>query len=70
MSMLMQIIQFLNTTGMPPSRFGKEVAGDPMLVFDIRNGREPRPDLRRRINGFIADHHHYRHPSREYRRGR
>jgi len=29
----------LDRAGMTPSRFGREVAGDPRLVFDLRRGR-------------------------------
>ncbi len=31
----------LKATDTPPSRFGKEVLGDPSFVIDIRKGRKP-----------------------------
>ena len=33
---------FLSKTGMTPTAFGKRFAGDPLFVFQIRDGREPR----------------------------
>lgn len=43
------IEQFIAAKGMTPTRFGKEFAGDPLFVFQLREGREPRTDTRRRI---------------------
>ena len=51
--LLRQIEQFLRETGMAWTRFGRIVAHDPRLVADMRNGREPRPDLAVRIQHFI-----------------
>ena len=54
MSLLIEIDRFLRQTDMAPTRFGREVAKDHRLVFDIRRGRECGPKLRRRIESFIA----------------
>src|SRR3982751_6950174 len=35
--------------GGTPARFGRQMAGDPLFVFDLREGREPRSDTRTRI---------------------
>ena len=40
---------FIATRGWTPTRFGRTVAGDPLFVFDLREGREPRTDTRARI---------------------
>lgn len=32
---------FLAHTGMSATTFGKEALGDPVFVFDLRNGRRP-----------------------------
>lgn len=40
---------FLESHGMAPTRFGKQFAGDPLFVFQLRDGREPRTDTRLRI---------------------
>jgi len=40
---------FILRRGWTPTRFGREMAGDPQFVFDLREGREPRSDTRRRI---------------------
>lgn len=45
---------FLATSGMAKTSFGTEAAGDPNLVDDLRNGREPRRKTRERIMRFIA----------------
>ena len=38
-----------------PAGFGRAAVRDPRLVFDLRRGREPRPDLARRVLAYIAD---------------
>ncbi len=40
---------FLTQQSWTPTRFGREIAGDPLFVFDLRDGREPRSDTRTRI---------------------
>jgi hypothetical protein len=49
-----EIEKFLKRTAMPPSVFGRRAVGDPRLVHDLRNGREPRPATVARIEAFIA----------------
>lgn len=51
--LLRKIEDFLCRTGMPWTKFGRLVAGDPRLVGDMRNGRSPRPDLAARIEFYI-----------------
>ncbi|WP_373488210.1 hypothetical protein [Blastomonas sp.] len=53
MPILRQIERFLRETNMPRTRFGRLAAGDPRLVDDLRNGREPRAALRTRIEHFM-----------------
>lgn len=50
---LRKVEKFLRRTNMPPTRFGRLAAGDPRLVRDLRNGREPRARLTARIEAFI-----------------
>ncbi len=40
---------FIAARGWTPTRFGRTIAGDPLFVFDLREGREPRSDTRARI---------------------
>jgi homoserine dehydrogenase len=40
---------FIAARGWTPTRFGRAIAGDPLFVFDLREGREPRSDTRQRI---------------------
>jgi homoserine dehydrogenase len=37
---------FIAARGWTPTRFGRAIAGDPLFVFDLREGREPRSDTR------------------------
>lgn len=53
MPVLRKIEKFLRDTGMAPTRFGRDAARDPRLVFDMRNGREPTARMARRIEHFI-----------------
>ena len=59
--MLRKIEKFLEHSGMAWTKFGRLVAHDPRLVGDMRNGRQPREALGRRIEHFIAaywENHH------------
>ena len=53
MYLLREIEHFLRASTVPPARFGREVMGDPRFVFDLRNGREPRPRTIARIRRFL-----------------
>jgi hypothetical protein len=53
MSLLPRIEQYLRKTGKTASRFGKDVAGDPRLVFDMRRGRAPLRNLSNRIEALL-----------------
>jgi hypothetical protein len=54
MSVHREIEKFLRRTDMSATKFGRLAAGDPRLVRDLRNGREVRPKLERRLKAFIA----------------
>lgn len=49
-----EIERYLSETGMTPTKFGKDFAGDPLFVFQLREGREPRTDTRQRILAAMA----------------
>jgi hypothetical protein len=51
-----KIEKFLRKTNMPATRFGRLAARDPRLVLDLRNGREPRAAMVRRIEAFLAEY--------------
>lgn len=53
MSLLLAVERHLRRRAVTPSRFGRDVAGDPRFVFDLRRGREPRPATRARVLAFI-----------------
>jgi hypothetical protein len=53
MHLLRRIELYLRRTGIPPTRFGREVVRDPRFVFDLRNGREPRPATSRRVTAYL-----------------
>lgn len=46
---------FIAARGWTPTRFGRAIAGDPLFVFDLREGREPRSDTRTRILKAMQD---------------
>jgi len=33
--------------------FGREVVGDPRFVFDLRNGRDPRPQTVAKVRAYL-----------------
>ena len=54
MSLLIIVERHLRRSAVAPSRFGRDVAGDPRFVFDLRRGREPRAATQQRVLAFIA----------------
>ncbi|TGX54102.1 hypothetical protein E5A73_08240 [Sphingomonas gei] len=54
MSVHRKIEKFLGRTAMPATKFGRLAIGDPRLVHDLRNGREPRPPTVARLEAFLA----------------
>lgn len=46
---------FISARGWTPTRFGRTIAGDPLFVFDLREGREPRSETRNRILKAMQD---------------
>ena len=51
--LLVRIERYLRATKTAPTRFGREAVGDPNLVADLRDGREPRRATTRRVLAFI-----------------
>lgn len=49
-----RIEAYLKRSGTSATRFGREAAGDPKLVHDIRCGRQLRGSTIRRIEAFLA----------------
>lgn len=54
MMIVRKVERYLRESGMTASAFGRAVAGDPGLVTDLRNGREPGRRLASRIDEFIG----------------
>ena len=53
MPLLHRIEQYLRKQRVPPTRFGREAVGDPCFVFDLRDGREPRPRTVRKVTAYM-----------------
>jgi len=51
--LLKEVEKFLRQSETPPTRFGREVVGDPRFVFDLRNGRDPRPRTVARVLAYL-----------------
>jgi len=55
MATLLRAIEIGLASGrMTPSRFGREVAHDPRLVFDLRRGRQPTPRTEARVRDYLS----------------
>jgi len=52
--LLRRVERHLRRFDVPPARFGSEAVRDPRFVFDLRNGREPRPRTVTRVEAYIA----------------
>ena len=55
MHLLREIEKFLRSSGVPAARFGRDAINDPRFVFDLRRGREPRPQTVARIVDFLQE---------------
>ena len=53
MHLLREVEKFLRQSDVPPTRFGREAVGDPRFVFDLRNGRDPRPRTIARVRAYL-----------------
>ena len=53
MHSLREVERFLRQNGTTPTRFGRDVVGDPRFVFDLRNGRDPRPQTVARVRAYL-----------------
>jgi hypothetical protein len=51
--LLRRVERYLHVTRTAPTTFGRLVARDPQLVFDMRRGREPRLNLQRKIAAYL-----------------
>jgi hypothetical protein len=50
-----RIERYLRASGTPPTRFGRQVARDPRLVDDLRNGREMGAALHHKVSAYLAE---------------
>ena len=55
MNLLREVEKYLRQSELAPTRFGREVLGDPRFVFDLRNGRDPRPRTVARVRAYLED---------------
>ena len=53
MHLLKDVERFLRQSEVAPARFGREAVGDPRFVFDLRNGRDPRPRTEARVRAYL-----------------
>lgn len=53
MHLLRDVEKFLRQTDIAPTRFGRDVVRDPRFVFDLRNGRDPRPATIARVRAYL-----------------
>lgn len=51
-----RVERFISDHEMTPTFFGKKFAGDPLFVFQLRDGREPRSSTRDRILAAMEAH--------------
>lgn len=54
--LLSRIERHLKATRTPPTRFGRDALGDPCFVFELRDGREPRPKTVKRVNAYLDEY--------------
>jgi hypothetical protein len=59
--LIRKIETFLRRTRMPATKFGRLAAHDPRFVFDLRDGREPRPKTEERVEHFMNEYREESH---------
>lgn len=55
MNLLREVEKFIRNREIPPTRFGRDALGDPRFVFDLRNGRDPRPRTVARVRAYLQE---------------
>ncbi len=55
MHLLWLVERHLRGSGTTPTRFGREAAGDPRFVFDLRRGRRAGPKMEARVLSFLRE---------------
>lgn len=53
MHLLREVERFLRQSDVAATRFGRDVVGDPRFVYDLRNGRDPRPATVARVRAYL-----------------
>lgn len=53
MYLLRDVERFLKAEELSAARFGREVMGDPRFVFDLRRGREPKPQTIEKVKAYL-----------------
>jgi len=53
MYLLRDVERFLKAGKLSAARFGREVMGDPRFVFDLRRGREPKPQTVEKVKAYL-----------------
>jgi hypothetical protein len=53
--LLREVEKFLRQHDTAPTRFGRDAMGDPRFVFDLRNGRDPRPGTVARVRAYLQE---------------
>lgn len=53
MHLLREVEKFLRQSDVAPTRFGRDAVGEPRFVFDLRNGRDPRPSTVARVRAYL-----------------
>lgn len=53
MHLLREVEKFLRLNETPATKFGREAMGDPRFVFDLRKGRDPRPQTVARVRAYL-----------------
>lgn len=54
--LILRIDRYLRARRMAPTRFGREALGDPNFVFNLREGRCPRPSTVKRVEAWLDAH--------------
>lgn len=55
-TLLGEIENFLNASGVNATAFGRDAARDPNFVHDLRNGRSPTEKTATRVRAFMRSH--------------
>jgi hypothetical protein len=53
--LILRVEKFMRERRIKPATLGRHIAGDPRLIFDMRDGRTPGERMKKRIETYMRE---------------